>query len=132
MAAMTNYLEKRLLDHTLGKTAFSMPTVHLALFTADPGEAGALTNEVSAGGYARRPLTASMAAADTTAGTSSNTAAITFGPATADWGSITHVAVMDASTGGNALLYGALAVSKVINNGDSLQVAAGQLTLTFA
>ncbi|WP_058602327.1 phage tail fiber protein [Aureimonas ureilytica] len=133
MSAMTNYLEKKLLDHTLGKAAYTMPTnVYLALFTADPGETGSLSAEVSAGGYARYGITPGMAAADASAGTSSNTAAVTFGPASADWGTITHIAVMDAASGGNMLLYGALAVSKVINSGDSLQFAVGQLTITFA
>ncbi|WP_058599010.1 phage tail fiber protein [Aureimonas ureilytica] len=133
MSAMTNYLEKKLLDHVIGKTAYPMPNpVYLALFTADPGEAGSLTAEVSAGGYARQAITDKLSQADASAGTTSNTGAVTFGPASADWGTITHVGVMDAANGGNMLLYGALAVSKVINSGDSLQYAVGQLTITFA
>jgi hypothetical protein len=41
MSQMTDYLEKKLLDHTLGKAAYTMPTtVYLALFTADPGDTG--------------------------------------------------------------------------------------------
>ncbi|WP_019998860.1 phage tail fiber protein [Aureimonas ureilytica] len=135
MSAMTNYLEKKLLDHTLGKAAYTMPaTVYLALFTADPGEAGSTAAEITASssGYARQAITSIMSAADASSGTSSNGQAITFGPATIDWGTITHVAVMDAATGGNALLVGAAATGRTIQSGDSYQIAAGSFSAVFA
>lgn len=133
MSAMSNYLEKKLLDHSLGKAAFTMPTtVYLALFTADPGETGSLTAEVSGGGYARQAITATMSAAGTTTGQSANGSAITFGPSNADWGTISHVAIIDAQTGGNVLYYGPLAVARTLVNGDSFQLAANQLTVTLA
>ena len=82
---MTDYLEKELLDHTLNVASFTFPTLHLALFTADPTEAGVLTNEVAnAGAYARVALAAKFAAA--TSETSANTAEIAFAQATASWG----------------------------------------------
>ena len=41
MAEMSNYLEEKLLDHTLGTSAYTHPsTVYLALHTADPTDAG--------------------------------------------------------------------------------------------
>jgi len=133
MSQMTNYLEKKLLDHTLGKAAFSMPTTtYLALFTSDPGETGSLAAEVSAGGYSRQAITSAMAATNSTTGVSNNSNVITFGPASADWGTITHIGIMDASTGGNMLLFGALTSARTIQNGDSLQFAAGSLVLTFS
>jgi hypothetical protein len=133
MSQMTDYLEKKLLDHTLGKAAYTMPTtVYLALFTADPTDTGSQTNEVSAGGYARQAITSTMSAAGATSGQSTNGGAITFGPATADWGTVTHTAVLDASTAGNMLLYGPLSSSRTIQNGDSLQYATSQFSITFA
>jgi hypothetical protein len=48
MGAASNYLELKLLDHALGTTTYTKPTkVYLDLFTADPGEAGSFTNEIS-------------------------------------------------------------------------------------
>lgn len=133
MSQLSNYAEKKLLDHLLGKAAYTMPTtVYLALFTADPGEAGGLTAEVTAGGYARLAITSLMTATDAATGTSTSTGAITIGPATAGWGTITHVAIMDAATAGNTLLYGPLASAKTIASGDSFQMAAGQLSAVLA
>ncbi len=133
MSQMTNYLEKKLLDHTLGKAAYSMPpTAYLALFTSDPGETGSFAAEVTGGGYARQAITAAMAATNATTGVSNNSNVITFGPASADWGTITHIGIIDASSGGNMLLYGALTSARTIQNGDSLQFAASSLVVTFA
>lgn len=132
---MTDYTEKKLLDHLLGKAAYTMPTtVYLALFTADPTDTGSLTNEVSAtnSGYARQAVTASMSATNATTGVSSNSNVIGFGPATADWGTITHVGFMDAPTGGNMLLTGAMTSARTIQNGDAVQMAAQQLSVTFS
>lgn len=133
MSNMTNYLEKKLCDHTLGKASYTMPaTVYVALFTADPTETGSLTNEVSGGSYSRLAITSAMSAAGATDGTSSNSSALTLGPASASWGTITHIGIMDASTSGNMLLYGALAASKTIGSGDSFQFAIGQLEVTMS
>lgn len=133
MTAMSNYLEKKLLDHVLGLASYAMPaTVYLALFTADPGETGSLTAEIAKTGYARQNATSAMGATNATTGVSLNANVITFGPATEDWGVVTHVAFMDAPTGGNVLLYGILSSSRNIQNGDSFQFAANQLSVTFA
>ena|SRR6218665_920487 len=135
MSAMTDYLEKKLLDHTLGITAYTKPTIsYTALFTADPTDTGSHTAEVSTSstGYARQAATASMNATNATTGLSDNSTAITHGPASADWGTITHISIEDASTAGNMLLKGAATASRTIQTGDSYQLATGQLAITFA
>lgn len=135
MSAMSNYLEKKLLDHTLGLASYTMPTtVYFALFTADPGETGSLAAEVSftSTGYTRQNVTTAMGPTNATTGVSLNTGVITHGPALLDWGNITHGAIMDAATGGNVLLYGALNSARNIQVGDSFQFAASQLSTTFA
>lgn len=135
MANLSNYAEKKLCDHLLGLAAFTMPTVYLALFTADPGEAGSLTAEVGSGiGYSRVSVTAAMGAANATTGTSLNDGVISVGPATADWGVITHAALIDGNTlgAGNILMSAALNSSRNIQNGDVFQFAANQLSVVFA
>jgi len=67
-----------------------------------------------------------------TDGHSANNAAITFGPASATWGTITHIGIFDASSTGNMLFHGALETSKTIASGDSMQVATGELDITFS
>ncbi len=57
MASMSDYLERKLLDHTLGTTAYTFPsTVYLSLHTADPTDvtATALSTEVVGGSYGRQ------------------------------------------------------------------------------
>ncbi len=126
MGAFTDYLENKLLDHVLRNTAYTSPTtVYVALFTAAPGEAGGGT-EVSGGGYARQAVTFSAPSA----GSTSNSSDITFPTATADWGTITHFAIFDASTGGNMLYYGQLTSSVTVNSGQQLTIPAGNLTIS--
>lgn len=124
---ISNYLENKLLDHSLGKTSFTMPaTVRLALYTSDPTDADSGT-EVTGGSYARQPLTVSAASGGATA----NDADIEFPVATANWGTITHVGIRDAGSGGNLLWHGALAASKAIDSGDQFKIAAGDLDVTL-
>jgi len=130
MSAKSNYLEEKVLDHVLGKGArdFTSPAnLYVALSTADPTENGSGLAEPSGNGYARQAV--SFIASDAAAATE-NTAQLTFGPcSTAQWGTITHMAVFDASTAGNMLYYGALTASRLIEVNDSLVVAAGDLDI---
>ncbi len=103
MAGKSDFLENAFLDHVFGVTAYTAPTgVYVALLTADPTDAGDMTAEIAVGGYARTQATFGAAVA----GVSTNSADITFPTATADWGTVTHFAVMDASTAGNMLYSG--------------------------
>ena len=63
--------------------------------------------------------------------TASNNAAIEFATATGSWGTITHIAVFDASTSGNMVCYAALSASKTIETGDVFRVPAGDLDVTL-
>tara|TARA_R110000868_G_scaffold130300_4_gene339947 strand:+ start:8968 stop:9360 length:393 start_codon:yes stop_codon:yes gene_type:complete len=130
MSAASDYLELKLLDHVLGNTTFSQPASrYLGLFTASTGlETNSPSAEVSGGSYVRKAV--SFAAASS--GSSATSATVTFDTATANWGTITHVAVMDASTSGNVLFWGAVTTSKVIESGDTFQVSSGNLTISLA
>ena len=133
MAAFTNYLENKLIDHIFQNTAFtSQTTLYVALFTAvSDGEAGTVT-EVSGGSYARVAVTANSSNwSDATGnnGTTSNVNAVTFPAATADWGTVTHFGIYDAASTGNLLVYAALTSSRNITNGSTPSFAAGALTV---
>ncbi len=145
MSAASNYLEAKLLDHALryGTAPYTgATTIYLALFTNTSGsaatniESGTLTDEVSTSGtgYARKAVT--FAAASTVGGTTTcaTNATVTFDAATASWGTITHVAIMDNDTegSGNVLFYGAVTTSKQIDTGDTFQVTSGNLTVALA
>jgi len=126
MAEFTDYLENKIIDHMLRNQSYTPPaTIYLALFTTAPGDAGGGT-EVSGGSYARQAVTLSAASG----GASENSADITFPTATADWGTVTHVALMDALTGGNMLMHTPLDASKTVNDGDTFKINAGDLDVT--
>jgi hypothetical protein len=128
MAAMSNYLELKMLDHFLGTASTSAPSnVFLSLWTSDPTDAGS-GNELSGSGYARQDINFAAASG----GAAASNATVTFPTATGSWGTITHVAVHDASTSGNMLFHGALSASKAIGSGDVFQVASGDITITAA
>ena len=98
---------------------------HVGLFTSAPGEAGGGT-EVSGGSYARQAVTFSV-----TGDTASNTGLVEFPIATADWGTITHMAIFDAASGGNQIAYAALTTPRTINTGDILQFPIGDIDVTL-
>lgn len=143
MAALSDYLENKLLDALLRAQAFTMPaTVYVALDTTVDNDGDSSKVEVSGGSYARVAVASSLAnwagtqaAASTTVstgtgGTTSNNGVITFPAPTANWGVITGYAVYDAATGGNLLFYAALTTPKTVNNGDpGPTFAAGALSL---
>lgn len=123
--SFSNYLETKVLDHVFGGTAYTQPTKYIALYSSAPGEAGGGT-EISGTGYARE-----TAAFTVTGDTASNTAAIEFATAGSTWGTITHIGVMDAATGGNLLAYGTLTASKTIASGDVFRIPTGDLDITL-
>ena len=135
--SFSTYLEKGVLDHIFMQAALSQPTnVYVALCTAAPADndTGSTIVEPSGNAYAR----VSTAAADWTVATdaSNNTTAenanvITFPTATGSWGTVTHVAICDAATGGNVLAYGTLTTPKAIATDDTASFAAGSLVITL-
>lgn len=132
----TNYLEDELIKHIFRTGSFTKPTVlAVALFTTDPGETGGGT-EVTGGSYARvesNPLDANWAAPTAGDGTTSNLAAVTFPAPTGDWGTVTHIGIFDASSGGNMLFHAPLTAPRTILNGDGApSFAIGQLVISVS
>jgi hypothetical protein len=126
--SFSNYLETEILDHVFGGAAYTAPsTLYLSLHTANPDEDGSGA-EVSTTGtaYARQTV-----AFTTSGNTTSNTSAVEYPTATANFGTVTHVGVYDAATGGNLLCYAALTSSKVIETGDVFRVPAGDLDISL-
>lgn len=132
MAALSNYLENRLLDHTLRVAAYPQPAgLWVALFTdvasSAEMESGTLTNEVAAGGfaYARKPVTFDAAVSGATQNSNQlvwqNMPAVT----------IAYAAIMDASTSGNVLFHGPFAMQKTMNAGDTFFVVIGDLDVSL-
>jgi len=127
MGSFADFLELEILDHVLGTGSYAAPTIYVALYTAAPSDAGGGT-EVSGGGYARVAHSAYDGAA---AGATSNTGAIQFATAASAWGSVSHFALLDATSAGNFLMWGTLSASRTISTGDTCQFADGALDITL-
>ena len=102
------------------------PDLYLAASTADPGEDGSTIAEPVGGGYAR----AAVGAVTVTGSIITNDAPAVFPKATADWGTITHVAVYDAAEAGAFLGSVAVLVIDVATN-DKIVVPTGTTIVTL-
>jgi len=131
MAEFATYMENAIIN-LMRNIAFTQIPAYVALFKSPASDAelevGTLTNEVSGGAYARQ-LAGLSAPSD---GVTANAADITFPTATADWGTVTHAALMDAATAGNVLMWSLLNASKIVNNGDTFKINLGDLDVTVA
>ena len=130
MSSFSDYTENLLLNWLLTTNSATRPTAwFVGLFTAAPSDTGGGT-EVTGNGYARVATgTISISGTSTTA---TNAAAIEFAAASGgNWGTITHAAIFDASTGGNMLAWAPLTTSRTINNGDVFRIPASSLTVTL-
>ena len=124
--AFTDYLENKVLDYVFSGGSFSQPgTKYLALYTVAPTDSSTGT-EVTGGSYARQTVTLTTSGSDTT-----NSAAVEYPTATAGYGTVVAVAVLDASSGGNMLAYASLTANKTIATGDVFRVPAGDLDIAL-
>lgn len=127
--ALTTYAGNKFLDHMSGKTSFTMPTVHLALFKTQPTIAGGGTECVYTG-YAR-DATAGADWAAAAAKATSNAAELAFPTKTAGTDETAGWwATFDAATSGNMLEFGDITVPKLIQNGDTPKIPIGDLDRT--
>lgn len=126
--SFSNTTETHVLNYLLTSASVTRPTAwYLALYTSNPAEDNSGT-EVSTSGtaYARQSVSFTVSG-----NSASNTSEIEFPTATASFGTVTHAAVFDASTGGNMIAYGALATSKTIDTGDVMRVPASDFDITL-
>ena len=122
---LSDYLENKVLDHILGTTTYTKPSsVYLALYTTTPTDSTSGT-EVSGGSYARKVIT--FGAATSGAATNNTNVDFTLMPTCV----VTGIAVCDALTSGNILVYGALTSSKTLASGDTLRITSGDLSISI-
>ena len=132
MGYLSDYMENKILDHVLGTAAYSRPaSIFLALCTADPEDdgTGSTIDEPSGGAYSRIACDGWTAA---TLRAITNDALVSYTLASADWGTITHFAILDTATlaTGNVIAYGPMSPNKVIDSGDHAKVAIGDLDIS--
>lgn len=107
-------------------------SLHVALFTADPTEAGLATNECTYTGYDRVAVARTSGGWTISGDTASNTAAVTFGECTAGSETASYFAICKAITEGVAdlILYAALDSGLAISSGIIPEFIAGAIDVT--
>ena len=111
---------------------FKTQTNYVGLFTVSPGDAGAVANEVANLYDYVRKVTAFVT--DAAARAIGNTSDLTFDVANGgDWETVTHIGFSTSVTWQDPLYaWGPLTTSKLIENGDQIKFATGNITITFA
>lgn len=130
MSALSDHAENLILNFLMTSGTATRPTAwYVALYTVAPSDSGGGT-EVSGNGYSRQ--TVAWGTATGTGGTTDNTGAVSFTATGGNFGTIVAIGIHDASSGGNLLWHGALSANKTVNDGDTLEFAAGAIDLTIA
>ena len=124
--SFSNDFETRVLQYIFTTGSVTRPTAwHVALYTSAPNDSGGGT-EVSGGAYARQSVAFTVSG-----NTATNSGAVEYPTATASYGTVSHVGVFDAASGGNLIAYAALSASKAIDTGDVFRIPAGDLDITL-
>lgn len=122
---MTYNLANKLANATVANVSYSTPsTVYTALYSVAPTVSTSGT-ELTGNGYARQATTFGTP----TDGTISSTGNVSF-TATGNWSPTVAVAIVDASTSGNIMYFQTIA-TRVVNSGDTLTFAAGDITVVI-
>lgn len=133
---VADYLADKWLDLMFRNQAFSAPDTYVALCDATIGDSdtGSTISEPSGGSYARKQVNVNGGASPTwdtaVSGDPSyvdNTHAITFTTATGSWGTLVAVAICDAATTGNLLMYDNAMADQAVGDGDTAEFAIGAL-----
>lgn len=129
--SLSNTFETHTLKYLLTSDSVTRPTAWFcALCLTDPTDS-ALGTEVSTSGtaYARQAVTFTVSGNN-----ASNSSAIEFPEATANYGTVQAVMIMPASSGGSAtdmIAHAQLSVDKAINTGDIFRIPAGDLDINI-
>jgi len=136
---VSDYAANAFLDRMFRNQAFTISANYLALIitnATDDADDGDTITEPSGGSYARKQVNANGGAAPdwdlAVAGDPSyvdSADAITFATATASWGTVIGVALCDALTSGEVLMYDNAMTDQLVDDGDTAEFAAAAIVL---
>ena len=130
MAGMSDTLENAVLDHALGRTELSFDTtLFLSLHTDDTSGTGTDTagTEVTGGSYARQAIEVNAASSGTATGPVSQVKVTTMPACT-----VKSIGIYTAVTSGTLYWLGDVTTEKAVLAGDTISVAAGQISVSLA
>lgn len=136
---ISDYLANALLDFMFRNQAFSQPDTYVALCSAtvSDNDTGTTITEPSGNGYARTQVNPNGGASPTwdlaAAGVVDNGADVDLGPASGgSWGTVVAVAICDAATLGNLLMYDNDMADQAVGDGDTARFPVGDLDMQMS
>lgn len=123
-----NYLADRLLNFVFRNEEFSQPSNYIVLSTSSPDDDGTGVTEPSGNNYARKQHETWDPAAS---GATENSGEIQFNGPSGSWGTITDMAVFDAVSSGNPLVYGTVS-NQAVTSGDTVKFTSGGVDITLS
>lgn len=137
--AMSDYLANKLPDLMFRNQAYSAPATYVALTTATiaDSDTGSTITEPAGGSYARKLVNvaggASPAWNAASGGATDNANDVALTTATASWGTVVAMGIVDAASAGNLLFYdNTNVVDQAVGDGDTAQFAAGALDVSLS
>lgn len=135
---LTTAIENKILDHFLGKTAWSLPAAgpYVGLSSSTPTKAGTNITEPSGGAYARVQITSAQWNA-AGGGATDNNVEKTWAQATDDWligVPITYLVLWDHATNtaaSNVIGFAQLLTPRAVLNGETAKILAGEFDIAF-
>lgn len=123
----SNSFENKVLDAGFGSGTLTKPAnVYVALYSTAPTDSTSGT-ELTGNGYARQVVSFGSAAN----GVISSSGNVTFtANASSTWSTAVAVALVDASTSGNIMVYGALSPTRTIKDGETINFLTGNITVS--
>jgi hypothetical protein len=134
MSDLTNYTEGQFRDWmSQGTSVAAAPDpIYVALHTSDPGESPDGSTEVSATDYDRYSSSAGTDWDTPNENDFQNSNEFSFGVATNNWGTISHVSLWDGTSGtDNCLAAYGLNTSKEIDVDDEAKFQSGDLSFSL-
>lgn len=136
MAVLTDYMEKKLLDHIFGQAAFTRPfALYLGLsttaFADSDNTTTASAKELSGNAYARVRID-DISEYNTSGDDIRNSSSIDFAEATGSWGNIGYWGIFDGNgSSANMLMHGSFSSATTVNSGDQFRISTGGLEINF-
>ena len=131
MSYATDRYEEAMIN-IMRNSGITAKTPYLALYLSAPNDDGTGGTEISYTGYARKAVTFTAPAEEGTSLEMHNNADISFYEAQTSVGTVTHVCLFDALTGGNMWLYGQLETPLVVQQGVSPVFRAGSVKWSWS
>lgn len=129
--SLTDYAEKKVLDHVLKTTAWSANPATLYVGLGTVSDDTGLTTEFSEGNYVRKSTTVAEWGTPAASRSIANDAAITFLTANATWGTPTKWGIYDAESAGNCIAHGDITGAGEIGDTDTASFAIGEIVIEW-